>query len=288
MKSILVPISNRPESKTALLAAADLAGRLDANITACHLRPHRQKDMDYNTPVGIPLFGSPKNQWIEQLHKKSTAAAARETKKFFHELVPGTGLRIVKRTPLGASGTAIWQEKVGSPDRLMSIIGPVNDLTVLSRPSAKGGVARMFANAALLRSSRPVLFLPPRQSKAPGKRIAIAWHQGAETGRLVTAAMPMLQAADQVTIIHCGPEILLGPKSSHLKIYLRNWGINAKVIASRGHKEEAELMAAYRDTRSDLLLMGAYSRARLREIVFGGMTEYMMWKAKIPLLIQHA
>ena len=49
-----------------------------------------------------------------------------------------------------------------------------------------------------------------------------------------------------------------------------------------------ELMAAYRDSKSDLLLMGAYSRTRLREIVFGGMTEYMLWKAKIPLIIQHA
>ncbi|MDP6437820.1 MAG: universal stress protein [Gammaproteobacteria bacterium] len=287
MKSILVPVSNRPESKTALLAAADLAMRVDANITACHLRPHRDIDRDYS-PVGVPLFGTPKNQWIEQLHKKSTATAARETKKFFHELVPEAGLKIVKRTPLGTSGTAIWQEKVGSPDRLMAILGPVNDLTVLSRPSAKAGVARMFALAALLRSSRPVLFLPPRQSKAPGKRVAIAWHQGAETGQLVTAAMPILQTAEQVTIIHCGPEIRLGPKSSHLKIYLRNWGINAKVIATRGRNEEAELLAAYRDSKSDLLLMGAYSRARLREVVFGGMTEYMLWKAKIPLIIQHA
>ena len=161
-------------------------------------------------------------------------------------------------------------------------------LRVLSRPSAKAGVARMFALSALLRSSRPVLFLPPHQSKAPGKRVAIAWHQGAETGRLVTAAMPILQTAEQVTIIHCGPETQLGPKSSHLKSYLRNWGIDAKVIATRGRKEEMEFMAAYRDSKSDLLLMGAYSRARLREIVFGGMTEYMLWKAKIPLIIQHA
>ncbi len=160
MKSILVPVSNRPESKTALLAAAGLAIRVDANITACHLRPHREIDRDYS-PAGVPLFGTPKNQWIEQLHKKSTIAAARETKKFFHDLVPGTGLKIVKRIPLGASGTAIWQEKAGSPDRLMSILGPVNDLTGIVPTLGQG------RRRAYVRTVRAVAKQSPRAVFAP-------------------------------------------------------------------------------------------------------------------------
>ena len=47
-------------------------------------------------------------------------------------------------------------------------------------------------------------------------------------------------------------------------------------------------MGVYKDSRSDLLLMGAYSRARFRELVFGGMTEYMLTAAKLPVIMQHA
>ena len=105
--------------------------------------------------------------------------------------------------------------------------------------------------------------------------------------RVVSACMPILQTAEQVTIITCGPENRLGPKASQLKNYLRNWGVNAKTVVSRGRNEQAELMAAYNDSKSDLMLMGAYSRSRLREVVFGGMTEYMLVNARIPVIMQH-
>ena len=33
--------------------------------------------------------------------------------------------------------------------------------------------------------------------------------------------------------------------------------------------------------------MGAYDRSRLRELVFGGMTERMLWHSNIPVIMQH-
>ncbi|MFK8029068.1 MAG: universal stress protein [Gammaproteobacteria bacterium] len=39
------------------------------------------------------------------------------------------------------------------------------------------------------------------------------------------------------------------------------------------------------ETNSDLLVMGAYSRSRLRQRIFGGVTEYMLTRASIPVLM---
>ena len=100
--------------------------------------------------------------------------------------------------------------------------------------------------------------------------------------------MSLVQSADQVTIISCGLQDRLGPKASQFKSYLRAWGVDARVVTTRGKDEESEMMSVYRETKSDLLLMGAYSRSRFREVVFGGMTEFMLWRAKVPLIIQHA
>jgi len=287
MKVILVPVSNRPESNTALRVASNLAVRLDGNIVACHLRPHRDLDKDYR-PGGLPLFGSANRKWLDELSAKSTQSAAHAAKKSFEDIVEQAGLSIVKKPRLGGGKTAIWQEKVGSPDRLMEILGPVSDMTVVSRPAAKSAVGRMFLLAALMHTGRPLLVLPQKQTKPVGKRIVIAWNQSPEVSRTVSMVMPMMQQADEVTIVSCGLQDRLGPKASQLKTYLRSWGVSANIVTTPGRDEEAEMMAVYRDTNSDLLVMGAYSRSRLRELVFGGMTEYMLWRAKIPLIIQHA
>ncbi len=41
-------------------------------------------------------------------------------------------------------------------------------------------------------------------------------------------------------------------------------------------------------TESDMLVMGGYSRSRLRQRVFGGFTEYMLSEADIPVFMLHA
>ena len=169
----------------------------------------------------------------------------------------------------------------------MAILGPVADLSVVSRPTPGGNVGRMFLLAALMNTGRPILVVPPRLAKAPGKRITIAWNQSPEVCRVVSSCMPLIQQAEEVTIVACGRQDQLGPKASHLKGYLKNWGVSAKVLKTPGKDEEKELLGAYRSTKSDLLMMGAYSRSRLRERVFGGMTEFMLWRAKIPVIIQH-
>ena len=44
----------------------------------------------------------------------------------------------------------------------------------------------------------------------------------------------------------------------------------------------------YQQAGADLLLMGAYSRPRLRERIFGGVTEYMLHKTSLTVLLYHS
>jgi hypothetical protein len=90
----------------------------------------------------------------------------------------------------------MWLEKVGSPDKVLSIMGPVSDLIVVSRPTAKGEKpARKFLLAALLNSSRPMLVLPQSQKPSIGRRISITWNQSPEAAQAVAAAMPLMRLA---------------------------------------------------------------------------------------------
>lgn len=284
MRLILVPVADRPECARALRTAFDLGRRLDASLSGCHIRPHTESG------VALPSeFGSMPNDeaawasaWKGSKSKKSSAAA----RSLFEKIAGSYGFELIKR-PKSTPG-ALWQEKVGSPDKVLSIMGPVSDLIVVSRPLSRGGeLARMFMLSAVLNTSRPVLVLPQSATASIGKRIAIAWNQSAEAAGAAAAAIPLLQRAEKVSIITCGSESGLGPKSGQLATYLKFWGIRTERIRARGNNDAQVLINSYRESHSDLLVMGGYSRSRLRQRLFGGVTEYMLRRANIPVFMLH-
>ena len=53
MRAILVPVAGRPECERALPIAFDLAGRIGASVTGCHMRPHRYADSGYGPDSAV-------------------------------------------------------------------------------------------------------------------------------------------------------------------------------------------------------------------------------------------
>ncbi len=280
------PVSDRPESRSALKVTLSLADRLGACVVGCHLRPRRDKREEYPARK-LLLIGSSDRQSLDELARKTTETASARAHAMFRKLVEEAGFTLYRRPRKNLARGARWQEKVGTPDRIMAIVGPMSDLIVVSRTAGKGSVARLFMLSALLHSGRPVLILPPGKSASPGRRIAVAWNQSPEAARVVSACMPLLQNAENVTIISAGRENRLGPKSGQLAAYLTHYGVATDKVVTKGADETGELARACKETGSDLVLMGAYSRARLREVVFGGMTEHMLWKSPVPVIMQH-
>ena len=261
MRVILVPVADRPECVFALEAAFRLAAKLQANVVGCHVRPHRADRARLDSVDARALFGG----------------SAREA-----------GFRISKRPRTGGSSLAIWHEMVGTPERILAICGPVADLGVLSRPKPKStGPAREFLLATLFSSARPVLVLPQRRIGRLGNRILIAWNQRPEAALAVAAALPLLQKAGQIAIVTCGPEDRPGPKATHLRDYLAHWGIRSEHLRTRGRNVDDEIARSYQEIGADLLVMGAYSRHRMSERIFGGVTETMLFRSNLPVLMYH-
>ncbi|NIV18748.1 MAG: universal stress protein [Woeseiaceae bacterium] len=258
MSLILVPVADRPECARALNSAFDLGRRLGATILGCHMRPHRVQAVKRGSARALALY--------EKIAAENAYVLSRRAK---------------------ATPTALWSERVGSADTLMGIVGPVADLIVVSRPAKTDGAADAFMMSALVSTGRPVLILPQRSRKRIGKRVCIAWDQSVAASIAVTPGIPILQQADEVTIVTCGPEDKPGPKATLLARYLTSWGIESRRVRTRGHDIEKELLGEYRKAGSDLLIGGAYSRSRWRERVFGGTTEFLIRKARIPVLLRH-
>lgn len=274
MRVILVPVADRPECTRALQTAFDLGQRVGASVSGCHIRPHRYSDVALSP-------GFPDAIWRQKSTKKAPAAA----RALFREIAEVNGYAFARQprpTPC-----ALWSEQVGTPERIMGIVGPVCDLVIVSRPAKPRTVADMFMRAALFESARPVLLLPPKNRRKVGQRVCIAWNQSVSVANAVAAAMSILARADEVTIVGCGPEDRPGPKAGQLVNYLKHWGVDAAHVTTPGRRVEPELLAVCKDVRADLIVSGAYSRSRWRERVFGGTTEYLIRKARMPVLMLH-
>lgn len=286
MKIITVPVAKRKECHYLLDVAFKLAYDLSANVSGLHIRPHREESIGGDFGIISPVAVGNMSRWYkadldDELESQSAA-------ELFAEYTEKYDFDLKKRVSQNMANTGLWREMVGDPQSIFSIVGPVSDLTVVSRPKRKSsGQAQQFLSAALFNSGRLVLMLPQKKLATVGDRILIAWNQKDAVMQTIVSSLPILQRASRVTLLCCGPDNRARPKTKHLQDYLKVWGIESEMIITKGTKVNDEIEETYKATGSDLLLMGAYSRGRFTEWFMGGATKHILSETNMPTLMQH-
>ena len=60
-----------------------------------------------------------------------------------------------------------------------------------------------------------------------------------------------------------------------------------KPISGNGQEAGLALLTKVFDTGADLLVMGAYGRSRMREMILGGATRHILSHMTLPVLMSH-
>ena len=284
MRSIAIPVADRQECTVALNVAFTLGRRLGADVVGYHMRPSRDLDQ-YSRPSVSSLWQG--ESWLLE-DEKAISAAAGSAQKLFQQLSDQHGFEQSKKHGKGVDLRAIWREKLGTPDKMMPLVGPLNDLLVVSRPTRTGGrKAWLILMSALLDSGCPVLLLPQKKANVACRHVAVAWNRGAQEAQAVHSVLPLLIGADKVTLVTGGRDPRHGPTAREMSEYLKAYGINAaehKVDGDSG----AELVKAAQAVGADVLLSGAYTKGRIRQMLFGGVTEHLVWNTSFPVLLKHS
>lgn len=166
----------------------------------------------------------------------------------------------------------------------------VHDLAVLDAEEHAIDVDRGLIEAAVFRSGRPVIVVPPGRTAFSARRAIVAWDGTAGAARAVAEALPFLRAAEAVAVVSVtGEKSLAGAaEGSALVAHLARHGVRAEArtlaVGAGGGvagvlRDQVELVGA------DLLVMGAYERSRLRELVLGGVTQEILRSPPAPLLM---
>jgi nucleotide-binding universal stress UspA family protein len=204
--------------------------------------------------------------------------------------------RLSDMTPAGAFSVRASEAMIGDVRALAARAARTADLVVVGQPEAldRSELETGILVGALLGGGRPCLMFPRWiEPHAWGRRALIAWKGTPEASRAVQGALPFLRAAEAVRICLANPrseregedERSLG----RLVAYLQRHAVAVEEPVFRESWEGPEklFMSEIEGFGADLLVMGAYSRPRLQEIVFGGMTEAMVRNARIPILLTH-
>ncbi len=265
IRNILVPTAERPECTLALDKACSLAVRLGANVTGCHITPHPGTGTDLD----------------------KTQAKAAYT--LFEKSARNHNLPMVTRPRGGVKPSAYWIEMPGTPEHAMPIVGRTADLIMVSRPrAAKSRMAHAFLSESVISTGRPVLVLPQRRHFRVTGHMAVAWDRSPEAARAVKLALPLMRLADDVTFFEVAGDLQHGPTARHMLAYLAWHGIKARAnLLKGGGMPEHQLITAINDSDTHLVIMGAYSHSRLREVIFGGVTRFMLYEARLPVFLVH-
>jgi nucleotide-binding universal stress UspA family protein len=153
---------------------------------------------------------------------------------------------------------------------------------------------RDLAETVLFGSGRPILVYPEAAEITAGDgfdSVAISWDGGRAAARAVADALPLLRAAGEVRIFTAlgdKPNAVKGAAHELLR-HLRHHGIDALVDERLDHDRAigCRLAGYVADTKPDLLVMGGYGHARLREFVLGGATDAVLRDPPCPVLLSH-
>jgi nucleotide-binding universal stress UspA family protein len=267
MKSLLIPVDTG-ELMPAVFETARLFGqRFQSTIEGVALRPAFAEIVapDPIVAVSIPPADWDESQFVRQSRTAFDAFATQH---------PGTP------TFRWRGGSAIEDGALGSLGRLF-------DVTVIGRPGGKGSRMTAF-EAALFDSGRPVLMTPPKAGTSLGETVLIHWNCSTETARAISMGLAVLKSAKRVHLVTVEGNTVPGPSARDALSHLAAHGITAtERIVPAGKGPGEAIMAEAKSIGADLILKGAYTQSRLRQMIFGGATNYILGKSDLPVLFVH-
>ena len=278
-KDLLVVLDSEAPARRRIDLAAALAERFEAHLVGLYPLPipEAPRHFGYYDPALLdPFFG--------ELRERARETADKLREVFEHV----TSLR---------SLSAEWRVIAEGPEADPALHARYVDLTILGQLDPDRGETEMIQprpEQVTLASGRPILVVPyAGRFETVGRRVLIGWNATREAARAVNDAMPLLAAAETVTVLTIDPRE--GPDGhgelpgADISLHLARHGVKAEIerTVSADLPVGDVLLSRAADLGADLLVMGAYGHSRARELLLGGATRSLLRSMTVPVLMSH-
>lgn len=271
--TILLKLDDEAAAPALIDVARSLAERLDAHLIGMHvIRPEAEP----SATVGRTASAGFSDIAQEMAHER-----AHSLKSLFRAAMDETDL------------AWSWAQEQG--DMLEAVVRRTlfADLLVARRNPARDIGSQLtgsFDDHLVVEAACPVLLMPDdKDYEQVGRHVMIAWKPEREAARTLRNALPLLRRAQSVTVVSVGRHDEPAPALDDLMAYLDRFGVRAERRMEISEKGEAgvRLLEVAAEIQSDLIVMGAYGRSRLRELLSGGVTRDVLGALDAPCLLSH-
>ena len=281
MKTLLVPFFDDDRAEAALTSACLIAKNNNGHVEGLFvLRPPPVFEGE-----GIAMAGSYMTQFREEGRRLADSARER-----FKGIIGRQGISLEDLSGAASQPTAAWREVEGLEGPVISEHARLFSMMIIGRDFGHPWFDwQVMCEAGLFESGRPVLVSPGQAAQSFGRKILVAWNGGTETARAISMSMPFLSEAESVLVLTVEGATVPGPSGDMVAKHLARNGIaiSEKTVGTGGRQAGEVNNAEALEFGADLIVKGAYTNSRLRQLVFGGATRYLLGNATLPLLLAH-
>jgi nucleotide-binding universal stress UspA family protein len=185
-----------------------------------------------------------------------------------------------------------WRCEQDYPHEALARHARAADLIVVGPRQNRGPSRSADPADVVMNTGRPVLLVPDGRSRLGGRSIVVAWKNTRECRRVLGDALPFLMRADNVIVLAvCKPDEVETAQAEVTDVAagLRRHGIAAQgeVVRIETAAVAEEIQRVAESAGADLIVSGAYGHSRLREWVFGGVTDDFIHSPAQFILMSH-
>ena len=277
IKNILLHLDHSSGCRNRLETAFNLARDFDAQITGLFVVPDYVVPSYVEAQISVDL--------ITDITEKAVARADEELAGY-QKLADDAGVKMEAHVVEGQV-IPILREHSKYTDLLL--LGQ-------DQPDDPDNASYGLADALLFEGASACMVVPHSgKLAAPGKRILLTWNASREAARALREAMPILSRAEEIVVLSSEPDdadvdMARGhPHARELAHFLESHGIQtiSSGISDVDMNVSDAIIGQAADMNADMIVMGAYGHARLREIILGGVTRDLLKQSPLPLFLAH-
>jgi len=192
-------------------------------------------------------------------------------------------------------GHAEWRSAMDFPARFVLAQARCADIVVCGGPSPafSDSFSLVSPKDLVMQAGRPLLLVPDRINWLDLRSVLVAWKDTPETRRAIADALPMLRKAKDVAIVEI-PEQGEDRSAAMARVtdvaaWLARHAVTAtaRVPEAAGNETAAQLEKVAGDLGAGLIVAGAYGHSRFRELILGGVTQYLVTQSARCVLLSH-
>jgi len=270
IKNILVAYNGSPGAQSALNTALVMAKRYDAHLTG--MLAHGLPSLLYAYGGHVPQSAMDQLEESDKEHRNQVRRSFDETTAQFPK---------ARRHFLDVYGEA---------DEVLMDVALGYDLVVMGKAEPRSDFPHMEVHPDVVarNSGKPVLMVPTGYDAASfNDKLVLAWDGRRAAARAMSDAIGLVKPEAEISVLCIGEPERAKIKAVPAVAHLERHGFKVTLITRKAKKIAKAVLEIAKEENAGMLVMGAYEHAKIAEDLFGGVTNSVLKKATIPVLLSH-